>query len=273
MDSRYGELANGTPWYLDTSVPNVARVYDYLLGGKDNYAVDRAAAAELVRLIPDAPRACHQNRQFLARAVRFLVGEVCIRQFIDIGTGLPTQGSVHEVAQDITQHARVTYVDYDPVVVSHAQALLVRNPATVAINGDLREPEQILKHPAVQASIDFTEPVAILLVAVLHFLRDDDKPYEVVDALKAAMPAGSYLVLSHVTSDNIPAEAAREVRDLYEQTTAPGDARTRPEIERFFDGLEMVGPGLVNVCNWQTWTALPSPAIFYGGVARKGAMS
>ena len=273
MDSRYGELANGTPWYLDTSVPNVARVYDYLLGGKDNYAVDRAAAAELVRLIPDARRACHQNRQFLSRAVRFLAGEAGIRQFIDIGTGLPTQGSVHEVAQDFTPGARVIYVDYDPVVVSHAQALLVRAPATVAINGDLRKPDQILSHPAVEALIDFTEPVAILLVAVLHFLRDDDKPCEIVDTLKAAMPAGSYLVLSHVTSDNIPAEAARDVSDLYEQTTAPGAARTRQEIERFFDGMEMVEPGLVNVCNWKMWMELPSPAIFYAGVARKGATS
>jgi len=270
MDSRYGELANSAPWYLDTSVPNVARVYDYLLGGKDNYAVDRRAAAELVRLIPDALRACHQNRQFLSRAVRFLASEAGIRQFIDIGTGLPTQGSVHEVAQDITPDARVMYVDYDPVVVSHAQALLVRNHATVAINGDLREPDQILSHPAVQALIDFTEPVAILLVAVLHFLRDDDKPHEVVDMLKAAMPAGSYLVLSHVTSDDISAEAARDVHNLYEQTTAPGAARTHSEIERFFDGMEMLEPGLVNVCNWRTWMRLPSPAIFYGGVARKG---
>ncbi len=273
MDSRYGELANGTPWYLDTSVPNVARVYDYLLGGKDNYAVDRAAAAELVRLIPDAPRVCHQNRQFLARAVRFLAGEAGIRQFIDIGTGLPTQGNVHQIAQDITHDARVIYVDYDPVVVSHAQALLVCNSATIAVNGNLREPEKILNHSAVQDLIDFTEPVAILLVAVLHFLRDEDKPYEVVDTLKTAMPAGSYLVLSHVTPDNIPAETARDVSDLYEQTTAPGVARTRPEIERFFDGLEMVEPGLVNVCNWQTWMELPSPAIFYGGVARKGPTS
>ena len=272
MDSRYGELANGTPWYLDTSVPNVARVYDYLLGGKDNYAVDRRAAAELVRLIPGAVKACHQNRQFLSRAVRFLASEAGIRQFMDIGTGLPTQGSVHQVAHDITPDARVMYVDYDPVVVSHAQALLVRNPATVAINGDLREPVAILGHPAVQALIDFTEPVAILLVAVLHFLRDDDKPYEVVDTLKAAMPAGSYLVLSHVTSDGIPAEVVRDVHDLYEQTTAPGTARTRSEIERFFDGMEMVEPGLVNVCNWRMWVRLPSPAIFYGGVARKGGM-
>jgi S-adenosyl methyltransferase len=271
MDSRYGKLFDDPPWHLDTSVPNVARVYDYLLGGKDNYAVDRAAAAELVRLIPDARRACHQNRQFLARAVRFLASEAGIRQFIDIGTGLPTQGSVHEVAQDITPDARVIYVDYDPVVVSHAQALLVRNRATAAVNGDLREPENILSHPAAQALIDFTEPVAILLVAVLHFLRDDDKPYEAVDTLKTAMPAGSYLVLSHVTFDNIPAEAARDVSDLYEHTTAPGTARTRPEIERFFDGMEMVEPGLVNVCNWQTWMGLPSPAIFYAGVARKGA--
>jgi hypothetical protein len=269
MDSRYGELANGTPWYLDTSVPNVARVYDYLLGGKDNYAVDRSAAAELARLIPDARKACRQNRQFLQRAVHFLGDEAGIRQFIDIGTGLPTQGSVHEVAQGIAPDARVLYVDYDPVVVSHAQALLVRNRTTVAINRDLREPEQILAHPALQALIDFSEPVAVLLVAVLHFLRDEDKPHVVVDVLKAALPPGSYLVLSHVTSDDIPAEALQDVRELYEQTTAPGAARCRPEIERFFEGMDVIEPGLVNVCNWRRPLQAAGRAIFLGAVGRK----
>ena len=271
MDSRYGKLFTTRRGTWTPRCPTWHVFMTICLAGKTIMPLTAPPQQSWSGSFPTRVRACHQNRQFLARAVRFLASEAGIRQFIDIGTGLPTQGSVHEVAQDVTPDARVIYVDYDPVVVSHAQALLVRNRATVAVNGDLREPEKILSHPAVQALIDFTEPVAILLVAVLHFLRDDDKPYEVVDTLKTAMPAGSYLVLSHVTSDNIPAEAARDVSDLYEQTTAPGAARTRPEIERFFDGLEMVEPGLVNVCNWQTWMGLPSPAIFYAGVARKGA--
>ena len=161
--------------FVDASVPNVARIYDYLLGGKDNYSADRDAAVELVRLIPDALRAAHHNRRFLQRAVRFLAADAGVRQFVDIGTGLPTQGNVHEVAQGINPGARVLYVDYDPVVISHAQALLVKNPLVVAINRDLRDPAQIITHPALQALVDLNKPVAILLVAVLHFIRDVDE--------------------------------------------------------------------------------------------------
>jgi S-adenosyl methyltransferase len=262
---------DGVPWYLDASVPNVARVYDFLLGGKDNYAVDREAGKELVRLVPDALTACYNNRQFLKRVVRFLAGEAGIRQFIDIGPGLPTRGSVHEVAQDIRADARILYVDYDPVVVSHARALLAHDPTAVAINRDLREPGQILTHPALHALMDSSEPVAVLLVAVLHFLRDDDKPYEVVEEIKAAVPAGSYLVVSHVTADDIAADVAQDVNELYERTTAPGAARTRSEIARFFEGLEMVEPGLVNVSEWRSEVKLPGSEriIFYAGAARK----
>jgi hypothetical protein len=158
---------------VDASVPNVARMYDYLLG-KDNSAADRDAAAELLSLIPDAQAACYQNRAFLRRAVRFLAGQAGIRQFIDIGTGLPTQGNVYDIAQATAPDARVVYVDYDPVVVPHAQALLATTPTVAVINGDLRNPEQILTDPALRNLIDFSEPVAILLAATLHFIADDE---------------------------------------------------------------------------------------------------
>jgi S-adenosyl methyltransferase len=264
---------NSQGLYVDVSTPNVARIYDYLLGGGNNYFADREAAAELVRLVPGARMACYHNRQFLQRAVRFLVSEAGIRQFIDIGTGLPTQGNVHEMAQSFQPDARVLYVDNDPVVVAHAQELLVNNPTAVAINRDLRCPEHILTHPALHALINFDEPVAILLVAVMHFIRDEDDPSGIVAKLKTAMAPGSYLVLSHVTADELPAGASQKVQRLYDRTTAPGVARGRADIERFFDGLEMVEPGLIDVCGWRTqWTpSEPGQTIFYGGVGRKRA--
>ena len=258
--------------FVDASVPNVARIYDYLLGGKDNYSADRNAAVELVRLIPDALRAAHHNRRFLQRAVRFLTADAGVRQFIDIGAGLPTQGNVHEVAQDINPDARILYVDYDPVVISHAQALLVKNPFVVAINRDLRDPAQIIAHPALQALIDLNKPVAILLVAVLHFIRDVDEPHEIVEELKAAMPAGSYLVVSHVTADEIPAQTTAKVRELYNHATAPATPRTRAQIERFFDGMEIVAPGLTDASMWRaesTPLGETSRTLFYGGIGRK----
>lgn len=273
-DARYplpGDGYANNP-FVDASVPNVARIYDYLLGGKDNYSADREAAVELVRLLPDALRAAHNNRRFLQRAVRFLTADADVRQFIDIGTGLPTQGNVHEVAQSINAGTRVLYVDYDPVVVSHAQALLVKNPLTVAINRDLRDPGQIIAHPALQALIDLNKPVAILLVAVLHFISDDDNPCEIVDELKAAMPSGSYLVISHVTADEIPAQVTAKVRELYDRATEPATPRTRADIERFFDGLEIITPGLTDVYTWRaenTLTGEPSRTLLYGGVGRK----
>jgi len=262
--------------YVDASVPNVARIYDYLLCGKDNYSADREAAMQLVKLVPGALAACHGNRRFLQRAVRFLADEAGVRQFIDIGTGLPTQGNVHEVAQGSAPDARVLYVDYDPVVVSHAQALLADNRTVVAINRDLRYPDEIISHPALQALIDLTRPVAILLVAVLHFIADEDDPYGIVDRLKEVMPAGSYLVVSHVTADDVPLEITHGVKRIYSQTTASATPRTRADIGRFFDGLDMVPPGLSEVGAWRGLSATgreslsdSRPTLFFGGVGRK----
>ncbi len=259
--------ASGT----NVSVPNVARIYDYLLGGKDNFSSDRLAAMELMRVVPDVVMACRHNRQFLKRAVQFLARQKGMRQFIDIGTGLPTQGNVHEIARDINPDTRVLYVDNDAVVVSHAQALLADAPTVVAINRDLRSPREIIGHPACQALIDLDKPVAVLLVAILHFIPDDDGPYGIVEELKAAMPSGSYLVISHATGDDVPAEVADQVRELYSRANAPAAPRTREGIMHFFDGLEMIPPGLVDVCAWPSRGKGPEleRTIFFAGVGRK----
>jgi hypothetical protein len=265
---------NGSPiglHFSDSSVPNVARIYDFLLGGKNNFAADREAAGKLTRLIPDGVQAACQNRRFLQRAVRFLVGEAGIHQFIDIGTGLPTQGNVHEVAHSIAEDARVLYVDYDPVVISHAQALLATEPTVVAINRDLRNPDEIISHPALQALIDLDRPAAILAVAVLHFIKDDENPYRIVDTLKAAMAPGSYLVLSHVTDDAVSGETKREAQGVYEHATAPVIPRSRDEFARFFSGLEVIEPGLTDTREWRREQGSVGNArvLIYGGVARK----
>jgi trans-aconitate methyltransferase len=259
------------PASVDTSVPNVARIYDYLLGGKDNYAIDRQAAEELLEAVPDAAIAARQNRDFLRRAVRFLARDCGVHQFIDMGTGLPTRGNVHEVAQQFMPGARVLYVDNDPVVLTHAQALLANNATTVVIGRDVRDPDEILRHPALQALIDLSKPVAILLVAVLHFVSDADGAYAIVERLKEAIAPGSYLAISHVTGDGVPAEAVEKARELYENSTAPGVARTHAEVTRFFDGLELVAPGVVNVSSWRaSFPARKSVrTIFYAGVGHK----
>jgi len=253
------------------SRPNVARIYDFLLGGKDNYEADRQAAGRLLDAVPDAAIAAWDNREFLGRAVRFLAEEEGIKQFLDIGTGLPTRGNVHTVSHEFAPDARVVYVDYDPVVISHAQALLCTTPEVSAIEGDLRAPENILANPALRAQINFSEPVAILLIAILHFIEDSDDPYRIVSTLKDSMPKGSYLVISHVTADHVAPGVAQEVRDLYGLTNSAATPRGSADIARFFEGLEIVPPGLVNVAFWRPgWMAAnPGRTIFLGGAGRK----
>jgi len=215
------------PQGFDASVPNVARVYDALLGGKDNYAADRQAAGKLLAAVPGAAVAARQNRAFLARAVRFLAREAGIRQFLDIGTGLPTGGSVHEIAHAADPQAHVVYADYDPVVVRHAEAMLANALTVAAVNADLRHPRHLLTLPTVRTLINLAEPVAVLLVAVLHFLEDREDPWAIVKCLKDQMAPGSYLVISHVTADHIPAAAAQQAREAYQDASAPGVTRTR----------------------------------------------
>lgn len=250
--------------------PNVARIHDFLLGGKDNYSQDRQVAECLLAVVPGARAAARANRRFLVRAVRFLA-EAGIGQFIDIGTGFPAAGHVHQVAQELEPRSRVVYVDNDPVVVAHARALSCKGPGVRAIEGDVRDPAGILDHPDVRAVVDFGEPVAVVLSAVLHFLPDEDSPYKLVEMLTAAVPPGSYLVISHATGEDIGPEAAGQVRELYAQATAPAVLRSRADIARFFEGLELVAPGIGNVAAWRADVSLAGPgrAIVLGGVGRK----
>jgi hypothetical protein len=263
---------------INTSVPNPARIYDYLLSGKDNYPADRQVAEQIVAIAPVARDVVQDNRAFLRRVVRFLTREAGIRQFIDLGSGLPTQGNVHEIAQAIAPEARVVYVDNDAMVVTHSRALLAGDN-TLAVQADLREPDGILGHPEVRELIDFDQPIALLLVAILHFLPDDQDPLGIVARFRDALPAGSHLAISHGTRDvptrpDIPAEEmaemGRRVELLYQQTTASIVTRTRPQVERFFDGFDLLDPGVVEIQRWRPDDERSLlPGGFYGGVGRK----
>ncbi|HEX6676282.1 MAG TPA: SAM-dependent methyltransferase [Actinomycetes bacterium] len=233
---------------IDAGRPNPARVYDFLLGGKDSLPADRAAAEQLLALVPEARTGARENRAFLGRAVRHLAAEGA-RQFLDIGTGLPTQGNVHEVAHTVAADARVVYVDNDPVVHAHANALLAE-PTTATVLADLREPERIVRHPRTRELLDFTKPVAVLLVAVLHFITDDEDPAAIVGCLRDVLAPGSFLVVSHATGDFRP-EVAGKVTKVYERASAPLVLRSRPEVARLFHGFELVPPGLVQPAAWR----------------------
>jgi hypothetical protein len=263
---------------LDTSAPNPARIYDYFLGGKDNFPADREVADQVVAIAPVARDVVQDNRAFLRRAVRVLTREAGIRQFIDLGSGLPTQGNVHEIAQAIAPDARVVYVDNDAMVVTHSRALLAGDN-TVAVQADLREPDLILGHPEVRQLIDFDQPIALLLMAILHFIPDDEEPLGIVARFRDALPAGSYLAISHGTRD-VPvrtdmsaeemAEMGARVERLYQLTTASLVTRTRGQVERFFDGFDLLEPGLVEIQLWRPdGRDSMLPGGFYGGVGRK----
>jgi len=256
---------------FDTSVAHVARVYNYWLGGKDYFAADRAAGEQAIKAFPDIVLSARANRAFLARAVRFLAGEAGIRQFLDIGTGIPSANNTHEVAQSVAPDSRIVYVDNDPIVLTHARALLTSDPAggTDYIDADLREPEQILAGAA--QVLDYGRPVAVMLMAILQHLHTEDDPYKVVAALMAAMPPGSYLALSHPAKD-INAEAmAKMAETLNKMMAEKVTFRDRPEVARFFEGLELVEPGMVQASKWRPATdaEAASPAALWAGVARK----
>jgi len=233
---------------IDTSTPNPARMYDYYLGGKDNFPADRRAAEEVMAVVPQVPDLVLEGRGFLRRAVRYLAGEAGVTQLIDLGAGLPTQGNTHEVAQSVAPGARVVYVDNDPVVVTHGQALLA-TPTTVMVHGDLREPDAILRHPLVRDTIDFEQPVAILLLSILHFIRDEEDPAGIVARFRDAVASGSYLALAHASADVWP-ELAERVAAIYARSTSPLVTRSRIEIEGLFEGFELVEPGLVRAAHW-----------------------
>ena len=241
------------PTWIPTDIPldrpSAARMYDYYLGGHHNFAIDRTMAEQAVAMWPDLPLIMRANRAFLRRAVNFLVDEG-ILQFLDIGSGIPTVGNVHEVAQRSKPAARVVYVDIDPIAVAHSAAILQDNPHATVIRGDVREPAQILDHPEIRRLLDVRQPLAVLLVALLHFIPDDEAAYRSVSALREALAPGSYLVISHASYEGMPQES-REHEQLYTRTATPLKMRSHAEIARFFDGFELVQPGLVYIPLWR----------------------
>lgn len=256
-----------------------ARIYDYHLGGTHNFPADRQAAQAMAQMFPLAPLLPVTNRAFLRRAVRHIAG-VGVKQFIDVGSGIPTEGNVHEVAQEVEPQARTVYVDIDPVAVSESLEILEGNDLATAIRADLRDPQTILDNPQVRRLINFDEPVALLLVAVLHFVPEDATAFKAVGQMLAALPSGSFLVISHASAEGMRAELEGDLetaRDLYKRETAtPFHLRTRAQVERFFDGLELLEPGVVWVPEWRPapddptdFVADPKQSAGLVGVARR----
>ena len=269
MDS---EVPSSPSAKIDTTVPVSARIWNYWLGGKDYYPVDKEAGDQFANIHPGIFETARSSRYFIARVVRYLAGEAGIRQFLDIGTGLPTANNTHEVAQATAPESRVVYVDNDPVILVHARALLASTPQgkTDYVHADLREPDTILQEAA--RTLDFTRPVALMLLGILNFITDSDEAHAIVDRLLSALPSGSYLVISHPTAE-VDGEAMRESMRLWnQQGGAPIVARSRHEIKRFFDGLELVEPGVVSCSLWRpdcTGLGVPVEVFHFSGVGRK----
>ncbi|KES09195.1 hypothetical protein BU52_03860 [Streptomyces toyocaensis] len=244
------------PRSIDITVPSVSRMYDFYLGGSHNFEVDRQAARRAMEFMPGLPKIMQANRAFMRRAVRFAVAEG-ITQFLDIGSGIPTFGNVHEAAQAADPDARVMYVDHDPVAVAHSQAVLQGNDRAGILAADLRKPREILTSPEVLRLIDLNRPVALLLVAILHFVEDADDPYAAVTELREGLAPGSMLILTHASYNGIPLppERAEGAVDVYQSIRNPLIMRTREEIARFFEGYDMVEPGLVPMPQWRPDTA------------------
>jgi hypothetical protein len=258
---------------LDTGVPHVARVYDYWLSGKDNFTADRVAAEEAIAAFPGIRLSAQANRAFLRRTVRYLAEAEGIRQYLDIGTGLPSASNTHEVSQDAAPDSRVVYVDNDPLVLAHARALLTSSPegATAYLDADLLDPDRILKQAA--DTLDLTRPVGIMLLAILHYVPDLAEARRIVARLLAAVPAGSFLVISHAGSDLMPDDVAAFEKSLNAHLPAERQHVARPldAVTSFFDGVHLVEPGVVRVSDWRPDSPEESgtPTILWGGVARK----
>jgi len=259
------------PPEFDTSVAHQARIYDYLLGGKDNYAADRAAAETGLKIWPEGAFTARANRAFLGRAVRYLAGEAGIRQFLDIGTGIPTAGNTHQVAQGIAPETRVVYVDYDPIVLAHARALLTSTEAgaTEYIDADLRDTQTILDQAA--QLLDLTKPVAVTLLAILNAIPDSDDPDGIVAQLMGAVPSGSYLAISHPGSDLLSREALAGMTDVADRMIRQAFIfRSQEQVARFFEGTDLVAPGLVRVEEWRPDPgSAPGRSSMWGAVGRK----
>ncbi|MFF8584620.1 SAM-dependent methyltransferase [Streptomyces althioticus] len=259
---------------IDTSTPHPARVYDWFLGGKDNYPVDEELGRQIMGVDGTARHVARTNRWFMQRVTRWLAGPGGVRQFLDIGTGIPTEPNLHQIAQGIAPEARVVYTDNDPIVLKHAEALLHSTPegATAYVQADVREPGRILKEA--RQTLDLTRPVALSLVALTHFLGEEDDPHTLVAGLVDALPSGSYLVLSQLTADFDPEAVARGV-EMYRAGGVTLAPRSRAEIARFFEGLEPVEPGVVRLTDWHPELAVGETVderavvSLYGAVARK----
>ncbi|MCX5214126.1 SAM-dependent methyltransferase [Kitasatospora sp. NBC_00240] len=260
------------PSDLRPDIPHPARIYNYFLGGKDHFPADREAAEKVLAFAPATPSAARANRAFLQRAVRYVAGEG-ITQFLDIGTGIPTAGNTHEIAQQVDPAVKVVYIDNDPIVLAHARALMAGpgHGATTVLQADLRDPKSILTDPRVREAIDLDRPVALMLVAVLHFVDDEQDPQGIVRTLLDALAPGSFLILSHATGDFDPPEHSVAGKAAYQKAAAQVSPRPHAEVLRLFDGLELLEPGLVALPKWRpedlesadAWT----PG--YGAVARK----
>ncbi|MGH3279095.1 MAG: SAM-dependent methyltransferase [Trebonia sp.] len=264
------------PKEIDTSRPHPARVYDYFLGGKDNFTADREVANKVIEGWPAIRVGVRENRRFLERVVEHLAGEAGIRQFLDIGTGLPTVNSVHEVAQSVAPTARIVYVDNDPLVLAHARALLTSSPEgrTAYIHADLRDPAAILNDPVTREVLDFNQPIALVLLAILHMIPDEEEPAEIVETLVDALPPGSYVVASHITAEHSADAAGGESR--FQEANMSAQWRDSDVFARLaFNGLDLVPPGVVLTSEWRNDAPGPRPTpadvSAYGGVARKPA--
>ena len=261
-DTRFRELA-------PAQAASPARIYDYLLAGKDNYAVDRLAARRAIAAIPEMRRVARANRRFLVRAVRF-AAEQGTGQFIDLGTGFPTSPNVHEVARETCPGAKVIYVDNDPVVAAHNRALRAKVPGVVAIEGDIRAPHSVLADSELAELIDFTVPVAVLFVAVMHFIRPEEDPARIVAAFAARMAPGSYLIISHGVSDDTGPAAVAGLASAYGRSGIPLVPRTVAEVGSWFGGFGLIRPGLVDVSRWYPGkTARPGPVRIVAGAGRR----
>ncbi len=263
---------------VDVSRPSIARVYDCFLGGTNNFAVDREVAVRALQVMPDATRAAFANRALLRRMVRHLTAEAGIDQFLDIGSGLPSRGNVHQIAHEINPHARIVYIDNDPTVLAHARALLTGHPTTTMVTADVRRPETILTHPAVTEFIDFGRPIGLLMLAILHHINDDEDPAGIVARLRDALAPGSHLALSHFHNPGADRPEAAAIaaasEQMFNKSLGTGRWRYRDEILSYFGDFQLIEPGLVPLPEWR-----PDPHasrhqnlshhLFVAGLARK----
>ncbi len=266
------QIPEWAPEGIDLSRASAARMYDYYLGGAHNFAVDRDLARQALALFPDGQLIAQANRAFLHRAVRYLSGQG-IRQFIDVGSGIPTAGNVHEIAQKLDPESRVLYIDHDPVAVAHSELILRDNPGAGVLEADLRRPEEILEAPVLTELLDLTQPVALLMVSVLHFVSESDRPQDTIARFHDLLTSGSYLVISHFTAEGRQAEA-KQLQELYRSTSTPLTYRTREQIAGLFHGWELVEPGVVWLSQWRPdWPdevgLNPGSSVIAGSVGRK----